>query len=65
MSRAAAPVRRSVPAWAVFLMRNIKPEKDVMGFCFQTSFQLCHLEVMELGMTKNRGAAGKVLCIYP
>lgn len=35
-------------ACTVFLMRNIKPEKDVMGFCFQTSFQLCHLEVKEM-----------------
>lgn len=41
-------------AWAVFLMPNIKMETDLMGFCFQTSIQLCHLEVKEMWEDKNQ-----------
>lgn len=54
MSWAAAPQRRSVQAWAVFLMPNIKMETDLMGFCFQTCIQLCHLEVKEMWEDKNQ-----------
>lgn len=54
MSWAAAPQRRSVQAWAMFLMPNIKMETDLMGFCFQTSIQLCHLEVKEMWEDKNQ-----------
>lgn len=34
---------------------NVEHEnKDIMGFCFQTSFQLYHLEVKEMWEDKNQ-----------